>query len=126
MLQTAFGASCMNQASVFEWHKRFKEGRESMKDNKRRGRTKEVNTPQLRGQRVRVRFYYVEALRESCKRFCRKRLALYKSGQWHFHQDNAPVFNSILVTDNLSKLGIKTVPQPSYSPDLGPCDLVIL
>ena len=27
MLQTAFGASCMNRASVFEWHKRFKEGR---------------------------------------------------------------------------------------------------
>ena len=26
MLQTAFGASCMNWASVFEWHKRFKEG----------------------------------------------------------------------------------------------------
>ena len=30
MLQTAFGASCMNQASVFEWHKRFKEARESI------------------------------------------------------------------------------------------------
>ena len=30
MLQTAFGASCINQASVFEWHKRFKEGRESL------------------------------------------------------------------------------------------------
>ena len=27
MLQTAFGASCMNRASVFEWHKRFKGGR---------------------------------------------------------------------------------------------------
>ena len=27
MLQTAFGASCMNWASVFVWHKRFKEGR---------------------------------------------------------------------------------------------------
>ena len=25
MLQTAFGASCMNRASVFEWHKTFKE-----------------------------------------------------------------------------------------------------
>ena len=24
MLQTAFGASCMNRASVFKWHKRFK------------------------------------------------------------------------------------------------------
>ena len=28
MLQTAFGASCMNRASVFGWYKRFKEGRE--------------------------------------------------------------------------------------------------
>ena len=26
----AFWKSCMNWASVFEWHKRFKEGRESM------------------------------------------------------------------------------------------------
>ena len=26
MLQTTFGASCMNRASVFEWHERFKEG----------------------------------------------------------------------------------------------------
>ena len=25
-IQTAFGASCMNQASVFELHKRFNEG----------------------------------------------------------------------------------------------------
>ena len=31
MLQTAFGASCMNRASVFEWHKIFKEGREMMR-----------------------------------------------------------------------------------------------
>ena len=27
MLQTAFRPSCINRASVFEWHKRFKEGR---------------------------------------------------------------------------------------------------
>ena len=31
MLQTAFRPSCMNRASVFEGHKRFKEGRESVK-----------------------------------------------------------------------------------------------
>ena len=29
MVQTAFRPCCMNRASVFEWHKRFKEGRES-------------------------------------------------------------------------------------------------
>ena len=33
MLQTAFRLSCMNRASVFEWHKRFKEGRESVRDD---------------------------------------------------------------------------------------------
>ena len=54
MLQTAFGVSCMNRASVFEWHKRFKEGRESVRDDERCGRSKEVNTPELIGQRVRV------------------------------------------------------------------------
>ena len=55
MLQTAFGASCMNRASVFEWHERFKEGRESVRDDEKCGRSKEVNTPELIGQRVRVR-----------------------------------------------------------------------
>ena len=47
-----FGASCMNWASVFEWHKRFKEGRESGRDDKSCERSKEVNTPELIGQRV--------------------------------------------------------------------------
>ena len=55
MLQTAFGASCMNWASVFEWYQRFKEGRESVRDDERCGRSKEVNTPELIGQTVRVR-----------------------------------------------------------------------
>ena len=52
-------------------------------------------------------------------------LALFKSGQWHFHQDNTPVHNSILVTDYLTKMGIKTVPYPPYSSDFAPCDFCI-
>ena len=55
MLQTAFGPSCINRASVFEWHKRFKEGTESVRDDERCGRSKEVNTAELIDQRVRVR-----------------------------------------------------------------------
>ena len=43
-------------------------------------------------------------------------------GQWHFQQDNAPVHNSILVTDYLTNMGIRTSPHPSYSPDLASCD----
>ena len=102
MLQTAFGASCMNRASVFEWHKRFKEGRESVRDDERCARSKEINTPELIGQRVRVR------------------VSTLQIGSVAFHQDNAPVHNSILVTDYLTKMGIKTVPQPPYSQGLAP------
>ena len=69
--------------------------------------------------------YYVEVLREFRKRFLGKRPALFKSGQWHFHQDNAPVHNSVLVTDYLIKMGIKTVPRRPYSPDLAPCDFCL-
>ena len=46
ILQTAFRPSCINRASVSGWHKRFKEGRESVRDDERCGRI---------GQRVRLR-----------------------------------------------------------------------
>ena len=55
MLQTAFRPSSMNRASVFEWHKRFKEARESVRDDRKCGRSKEVHTPELIGQKVWVR-----------------------------------------------------------------------
>ena len=262
MLQTAFGASRMNRAWVFEWHKRFKEGRESVRDYERCGRSKEVRTPELIGQikkfmdkdrcvsietisaqfdvsvgtihpiireelkmrKICTKFvprvlredqkekrcqdsreiveliifrsrsswcsgdlrwkldlllwprdqetefpvdacwlsqtqegqteqihpqtfddpffdstgmiymhwvpigqtvnkeYSIEVLREFRKRFRRKRPALFKLGQWHFHQDNAPVHNSILVTDYLTKIGIRTFPHPPYNTYLAPCD----
>ena len=66
--------------------------------------------------------YYVEVLREFRKRFHRKSSALFKSGQWHIHQDNVPVHNSILVTNYSSKMCIKIVAHPPYSPDLASCD----
>ena len=55
MLQTAFQPSWMNRAPVFERHKRFKEGRKSVRNDERCGRSKEINRPELIGQRVRVR-----------------------------------------------------------------------
>ena len=54
MLQTASGPSRMNRASAFGCHKRFKEARESVQDDERYGGSKEVNTPELIAQRVRV------------------------------------------------------------------------
>ena len=40
----------MNRASVFEWHKTFKKGRESVRGDERCGRSKEVRTTELIGQ----------------------------------------------------------------------------
>ena len=59
--------------------------------------------------------YYVEVLSE-----LRKRPALFKSAQWHSHPDN-----SILVTEYLTKMGIKAVPHPPYCPGLAPCNFWI-
>ena len=184
MLQTAFGTSCMNRASVFELHKRFH------LHNERCGRSKEVRTPELIGQiknfmdkdsrvsietvsaqfdanvgnvhtviRVELKMrmicakfvlrvlredqkerpdkinpptnlwlslffdstgiiymhwvhtgqtvhkeYYVEVLREFSKRFRRRRPALLKSGQCHFHSDNALVHKSILVIGTVQQV----------------------
>ena len=55
MLHTGFLPSYMNRESVFELHKKFKEGRESVGEDERCGRSKEVNTPGLIGQRDRVK-----------------------------------------------------------------------
>ena len=55
MLQTAFRPSCINRASVFEWHKRFKEDKDSVKDDEKCWWSKEVNTPELISERVRLR-----------------------------------------------------------------------
>ena len=121
MLQSAFRPSCMNRASVFEWHERFKEGRESVRNDERCGKSKEVNRPQLivLGLGLGSLYWGFKGVQE---RFRRKRPVVFKSGRWHFHHNNAPVDNSILVTDYLSKMGIKTVPHIPYSPDLAPCD----
>ena len=62
MFQTAFRPSCMNWASGFECHKRFKQGRVYVRDDERCARSKEVNTPELIGQTVRVSFFLTKEL----------------------------------------------------------------
>jgi hypothetical protein len=44
MLTEAYGADAMKKSSVFDWHKRFKEGRKDVKDDERTGRPKTHRT----------------------------------------------------------------------------------
>ena len=120
MLQTAFGVSCMNRASVFEWYKIFKEGRESVRDDERCGTSKEVDTPQLIGQRVRVRV--TMCLKGVQQEIPWEEVSTLQIGSVAFSPGQCPVHHSIFITDYFSKMGIKTVPRPPYSPDLALCD----
>ncbi len=121
MLQTAFRPSCMNRASVLS----------CIRDSRKAG----ILWGMMRG---------VAGVRKSIHQsWWAKELGLgllcwgfkgdhevipweeaahFKSGQWHFRQDNAPVHNPFIVTDYFTKMGIKRVPQPPYSPDLTPND----
>jgi len=45
MLKTAYGDACLSRTSVFEWHKRFREGRTSLQDDPREGRPSNAKSP---------------------------------------------------------------------------------
>ena len=57
-----------------------------------------------------------------CFKGVQEEVSTLQIGSVTVHRDNAPVHNSILVTDYLTKMATKTVPQPPYSADLAPCD----
>ena len=94
MLQTAFGASCMTRALVFQWHKKFKEARESVRDDERCGRSKEVDTPELIGQRVRVRVtmlrFYGSSGRDSVGRGQHSSNRISGISSWTMPQSTTP------------------------------------
>ena len=92
-----------------------------MRDGERCGRSNEVNTPELIVQRVRVRVTMLRFLWSSGKDSVgRGQHSSYRvSG---ISPDNAPVHKSILVKEYLTKMAIKSVLHPSYSPELTPCD----
>ena len=46
MLKEAYSKNSLSRARVFEWYKRFSEGRESTEDDQRPGRPVSVSTPQ--------------------------------------------------------------------------------
>jgi hypothetical protein len=47
MLKSAYGEECLLRTSVFEWHKRFKEGQESLQDDEWKGCPSASRTEEL-------------------------------------------------------------------------------
>ncbi|KAG5347257.1 SETMR methyltransferase, partial [Acromyrmex charruanus] len=46
-MQQVYGSQCLDRTAVFEWHKRFLEGRETLEDDKKSGRPILVRTPEM-------------------------------------------------------------------------------
>ena len=121
MLQTAFGASCMN-------HQFLSGIRDSRKPGSLWGMMRSVggvrkSIPQswlVKGLGLGLLCWGFKGVQEKIP--WEEVSTLQIGSVAHFHQDNAPVHNSILVTDYLTKMGINTAPHPPYSPDLAPCD----
>ena len=85
MLQTAFWPSCMNRASVFEWHKRFKGSLWGMMRGVG-GVKKSIH-----------QIWLTKGLGLLCWGFKGVQEEI-QSAQWHFHQDNALIHNSLSQT----------------------------
>ncbi|KAG5344649.1 GVQW3 protein, partial [Acromyrmex charruanus] len=46
-MQQVYGSQCLGRTAVFEWYKRFSEGRETLEDDKNSERPTLVRTPEM-------------------------------------------------------------------------------
>jgi hypothetical protein len=119
LLTVAYGEYAMKKSSVFEWHRRFKEGREGVQDNPRSG---EPKTQRTYANVKRIRKNCVSTvLFGSANKVQRKRPELWPD-KWILHQDNAPAHDALRVREFLAKKSVTKMDRPLYSPDLAPCD----
>nr|CAH7723476.1 unnamed protein product [Callosobruchus chinensis] len=120
----------MSRTRVFEWHKRFSEGREEVEDDERTGRPvtsrieeniKKVNEIVRKDRRLSLRMIsdLSNIDRETVRKILHEDLKMTK------HQDNAPAHNALSVKQFLAKKSIPVLEHPPYSPDLAPCDFYL-
>jgi len=130
LLREAYGENSLSRARVFEWYKRFSEGRESTEDDQRPGRPVSVSTPQtvtkineiVRGDRrmgIRMIAEIVKADKETVRKILHDELS------WILHQDNAPAHTALSVKRYLAAKGTPVLEHAPYSPDLAPCDFFL-
>jgi len=50
---------------------------------------------------------------------------MWKNRDWLLHHDNAPAHTLLVVREFLTKNKMTTVPHPTYSPDLTPCNFYV-
>jgi len=100
----------MSRSRVFEWHKRFQEGREDVEVDSKSGRPSTSRTSEN------IQPVTEKVLMEEWEDHHRR------SGNesWLFHHDNVPAHRALSIQKCLAKNSIVMLEQPLYSPDLNP------
>ena len=137
MLQQVYREQTLCRLTIFIWHKRFKEGPEDVEDDPRGGRPSTSRNEALfdvrgmvhykflpQGQTV-IQHVYKEILRSLLHSVREERRDSWESSTRLLHHDNAPTHTALSIWKFLADKNITVLEQPSYSPDLAPCDFFL-
>lgn len=132
MLQRAFGDGRTKCLHIYEWYRRFKNGRISVEDHPRAGR---VHSTQFFYYRGVVSYenvshgttvnpvFYREVLQRLQETARKKRPDLWREKSWLYHHDNALPHRALFIQEFLSRNSMPVVSQPPSSSYLSPADV---
>ena len=83
-----------------------------------------IKVPVKKGKRISGK-YYKDVVLKKLKKYYQKRRPATGFKHVRLLHDNAPAHTSAIVTAFLKKEKVTVLPQPSYSPDLAPCDFFL-
>jgi hypothetical protein len=111
LLTLAHSEYAMKKSSVFEWHRRFKEGWGDVQDDQRSGKTKTQSTNHG-ALKSKIR-WYLEVLTRLRESVWRKRPELWPD-KWILHHDNAPAHDALRVREFLAKKSVVKMPPAIF------------
>ncbi|EGI67907.1 FLJ37770-like protein [Acromyrmex echinatior] len=130
-MQQVYGSQCLGRTAVFEWHKRFLEGREILEDDKKSGRPILVRTSEMI-EKVRD---FVANDRNASLKMMEEGLNIRETIRTILHEDfgKTKVRAKFVPHKKRSKISenqlfqrhrnrVSVLNHPPYSPDLAPCD----
>ena len=126
MLNEAFGDACMSYSQAKKWHRTFREGREEVTDEARSGRPQTSRTDE---HLTRVR-ELLDTDRRMSVRLISELLNLPKTIVHEIVSEDLAMRKICAklvpkVLTYLTRIGVTTIPQPPYSPDLAPADFFL-
>ncbi|KAG5328363.1 SETMR methyltransferase, partial [Acromyrmex heyeri] len=101
-MQQVYGSQCLGRTAVFEWHKRFLEGRETLEDDKKSGEPEMIEkvrdfVANDRNASIKMMEEALNISRETI------RTILHEDLDWSLLHDNAPSHTSLIVRQCLAR-----------------------